>query len=347
MPDKQHMKQIVYPFPSATCTVYHHASVQDISAIATGRLIIITDENLLAAHREKLSAYACIVIPAGEQHKTQATVDSIINQLIELGADRQTYLVGVGGGVVTDITGYVASIYMRGIAFGFVPTTILAMVDAAVGGKNGIDVGVYKNMVGTIRQPSFILYDTALLQTLPDAEWINGFAEIIKHACIKDVALFDLLAGHQLQDFQTNAALVADLIERNIDIKASVVLNDEKEAGERKLLNFGHTIGHAIENLYQLPHGHAVSIGIVAACKLSEEMYGLASVDKERVIQLLQQYGLPTKLSFDKEKAMSILIKDKKQVNGMVHFILLSAIGQAAIVPIGIQQLTDLFEQSL
>jgi 3-dehydroquinate synthase len=341
------MKQIVYPFPSSACTVYHQATLDAISDIAQGRLVIITDTNVQAAHSDRLAAYTCIVIPAGEQHKHQATVDGIIAQLIEMGADRKTHLVGIGGGVVTDITGYVASIYMRGIPFGFVPTTVLTMVDAALGGKNGIDVGLYKNMVGCFRQPSFILYDTALLQSLPDAEWINGFAEIIKHACIKDAALFDWLAGHQWRDFKADAALAADLIERNIAIKAAVVLNDEKEVGERKLLNFGHTLGHAVENLYQLPHGHAVSIGMVAACRLSEEIQGFASADKERVTQLLHQYGLPTQLSFDKEKVMSILLKDKKQVNGTVHFVLLSAIGRAEIVPIGIPQLTDLFEQCL
>lgn len=344
---KIHMKAIIYPFPSSSCTVYLQASLAAISDIAQGRLIVVTDTNVQAAHAAQLAAYTCIVIPAGEQYKHQATVDNIIAQLIELGADRKTVLVGIGGGVVTDITGYVASIYMRGIPFGFVPTTVLAMVDAALGGKNGIDVGLYKNMVGCFKQPQFILYDTALLQTLPDAEWINGFAEIIKHACIKDAALFDWLTTHQWQDFKANAALADELIARNIAIKAAVVLNDEKEAGERKLLNFGHTLGHAIENLYQLPHGHAVSIGMVAACRLSEELQGFASADKERVVQLLQQYGLPTQLDFDKGKAMTILLKDKKQAAGTVHFILLSTIGTAAIVPIGIEQLTHLFEKCL
>lgn len=341
------MKQMVYPFPSGTCTVYHHATLDAVKGMTDGRLIVVTDTNVQAAHAAKLAAYTCIVIPAGEQHKHQATVDSIIAQLIELGADRKTFLLGIGGGVVTDITGYVASVYMRGIPFGFVPTTILAMVDAAIGGKNGIDVGLYKNMVGCFRQPTFILYDMALLQTLPDAEWINGFAEIIKHACIKDAAMFDRLATHHWQDYKADAVLVADLIERNIAIKAAVVLNDEKEAGERKLLNFGHTLGHAVENLYQLPHGQAVSIGMVAACRISEEIQGLASADKERVVQMLQQYGLPTQLDFDKEQAMAILLKDKKQSAGTVHFILLSAIGKAEIVPIGIAQLNHLFEQCL
>jgi 3-dehydroquinate synthase len=341
------MQTTVYPFPSSNCTVYHGAPLAALQTVLTGRAIVVTDDNLMAAHGEKLSAWPCIVIPAGERHKTQTTADHIIERLIALGADRQTTLIGVGGGVVTDITGYVASVYMRGIPFGFVPTTILAMVDAALGGKNGVDVGLYKNMVGCFRQPGFLWYDMALLQTLPDAEWVNGFAEIIKHACIKDAEMFAWLEQHHWQDCKADMAQCAELIRRNCNIKAEVVIADEREQGERKLLNFGHTIGHAVENFYQLPHGHAISIGMAAACKLSEELNGFASADRERVAQLLQRYGLPTQLAFDKEKVLGILQKDKKQANGSVQFILLSTIGQAGIVPIGLPQLTDLFEQIL
>ena len=144
----------------------------------------------------------CNCVKSGEEYKVQATVDTIIEQLIAMEADRKTTLVGIGGGVVTDITGYVASVYMRGITFGFVPTTFLAMVDASIGGKNGIDVGVYKNMVGIIRQPSFILHDLIFLNTLPQSEWENGFAEIIKHACIKDAAMFRELETNSLKKYQ-------------------------------------------------------------------------------------------------------------------------------------------------
>jgi 3-dehydroquinate synthase len=254
--------------------------------------------------------------------------------------------VGVGGGVITDMAGYAASVYMRGLRFGFVPTSILGMVDAAIGGKNGIDVGLYKNMVGTIRQPEFILYDVSLLLSLPDEEWINGFAEIIKHACIKDAAMFNMLEQHQWSDFKNDTTLLAALIEKNIAIKAGVVLNDEFEKGERKLLNFGHTIGHAIENIYQLPHGHAISIGMVMACTISEEINGFTSAFKERVVALLQQYGLPVRIDFDKEKVMDLLLMDKKRINDTVNFILLNEIGSAVISPIGITQLKDIIDQS-
>ncbi len=139
---------------------------------------------------QRFKGWNTIVLKPGEEYKVQATVDAVIEELIDMEADRKTTLVGVGGGVVTDITGYVASVYMRGISFGFIPTSVLALVDASIGGKNGIDVGVYKNMVGVIRQPAFLLYDMVFLKSLPQTEWENGFAEIIKHACIKDAAMF-------------------------------------------------------------------------------------------------------------------------------------------------------------
>ena len=155
--------------------------------------MIITDENIFGLHKKKLKDWNTIVLKPGEQFKVQDTVDRYCSAIIGFGADRKSFLIGIGGGVVTDITGYVASVYMRGLPFGFVPVSLLAMVDASIGGKNGIDVGVYKNMVGIIRQPDFLFYDTAFLKTLPQAEWVNGFAEVIKHACIKDAGLFESL----------------------------------------------------------------------------------------------------------------------------------------------------------
>jgi 3-dehydroquinate synthase len=342
----ENMKELKYQFPSADCIIYPDAPFAEIKTIVPGRLVVITDENVFAAHKEKFAGHTCIVVPAGEQHKNQGTVDYIINELIAVKADRETFIAGVGGGVITDMAGYAASVYMRGLPFGFVPTSILAMVDASIGGKNGIDVGLYKNMVGVIRQPQFILYDISLLQTLPDKEWVNGFAEIIKHACIKDAAMFEMLEQHQWQDFKNDTALLSTLIERNIAVKAGVVLNDEFEQGERKLLNFGHTIGHAIENLYSLPHGHAVSIGMVMASVISEEMNGFYSDQKERVAALLHRYGLPVTVTADKEKIMEVLLMDKKRAGNMVNFILLDQIGKAVIRPIGITQLKDIIEAS-
>ncbi len=307
--------------------------------VSKKNVVILTDENVHGFHSDKFSGYPVIRFAAGEQNKTQQTVDHIITELIQLEADKNTFLIGVGGGVVTDITGYVASVYMRGLDFGLVPTSILAMVDAAIGGKNGIDVGVYKNMVGTIRQPAFIFYDYSFLQTLPVEEWANGFAEIIKHACIKDAVLFSILERYSLHDFRADETLIAELIEKNVEIKTGVVTRDEFEKGERKLLNFGHTIGHAIENLCHLPHGHAVSIGIAAACNLSEKIKGLHFDEAKRIILLLSRYHLPVDIEADHEKVFEVLKMDKKRTSDEVNFILITKIGNAVINPIALDDL--------
>ncbi len=307
------------------------------------KTIFITDENIYTAHKQKFSGWQSIVIEAGEQFKNQATVDFIINQLINLHADRQTFIVGIGGGVVTDIAGFVASIYMRGIKFAFVPTSILAMVDASIGGKNGIDVGVYKNLVGVINHPEFLLYDYSFLKTLPDDEWVNGFAEIIKHACIKDNDMFHLLEENSIKTFQSSLKVTAAIIKRNVDIKYNVVANDEQETGERKLLNFGHTIGHAIENTAKLPHGHAISIGMVAACHISETINDFSKTGTKRISDLLNKYELPIAFASDKQKTWEILLHDKKKSGINMSFVVLDSIGKASIKSIPLHQLYKIF----
>ena len=299
--------------------------------------VIITDENVFAAHQKRFKNWHTIVLKAGEEFKVQATIDTIIEQLIAFEADRNFVLIGVGGGVITDITGYAASVYMRGIKFGFVPTSLLALVDASIGGKNGIDVGVYKNMVGVIRQPAFILHDLIFLNTLPEAEWQNGFAEIIKHACIKDAAMFRQLQSCDIFFYQKRKKETCALIQRNALLKTKVVQADEFEKGERKLLNFGHTLGHALENQYELSHGQAISIGMVYAATISEGITGFKR--KNVVADLLEQYGLPAHATFDKEKVISVLKMDKKKTKDSIHFILLERIGKAVIQTISIDQL--------
>jgi len=261
-------------------------------------------------------------------------------------ATRKTFLVGIGGGVITDITGYVASVYMRGVPFGFIPTTILAQVDASIGGKNGIDVGMYKNLVGVIRQPEFIFFDFSLLRSLPDEQWINGFAEIIKHACIRDKSLFDFLDQHDLKDFQQDDSLLSKLIERNVVIKSDIVEQDEFEDKDRKLLNFGHTLGHAIENVFALPHGYAVSIGMVAATEISVQANMLTPEKKSRIVNLLNKYRLPVSISIadEQEAVLKNLKMDKKRIKDDIDFILLSDIGKAEIRPISITKIRELVE---
>jgi 3-dehydroquinate synthase len=335
------MNSYTYTINDKKVNYFFYKSLKNLKSLVGFKYpIVITDENVFNFHNKHLSKFECIVIPSGEEYKTQTTIDFVVDRLIYLGADRSTQLIGVGGGVVTDITGYVASIYMRGIDFGFVPTTLLAMVDASIGGKNGIDVGIYKNMVGNIRQPSFIFYDFSLLNTLPTEEIINGFAEIIKHACIKDQKMFKYLETYDFKKLIKSKIDLYNLIQQNALLKTHVVKRDEKENGERKLLNFGHTLGHAIENMYQLPHGHSVSIGMVYACKLSENQIGFKETN--RVIELLKRYELPTEYKFNKLEVFENMKKDKKKENDKMNYILLKKIGKGYIESISLTHLKQI-----
>jgi len=325
-------------FTHQSTAFYFNASFSALKdLVPQKKTVVITDENIFSVHQKRFKGWNTIVLKAGEEYKIQPTVDSVIAQLIELKADRGWTLVGVGGGVITDLTGYIASIYLRGISFGFVPTTVLGMVDAAIGGKNGIDVGMYKNMVGVIRQPQFLLYDTSFLKTLLDAEWCNGFAEIIKHSAIKDAPMFKELEENSIGYFQKKAPALQKLIQRNALLKAKVVQGDEFEQHQRRLLNFGHTLGHALENQYQLMHGESVAIGMCFAARLSSELLGFKGA--ERLIGLIDRYGLPIQADYDKTNVFDVLCSDKKREDGAVNFIMLQRIGKGVVEKISLDQL--------
>lgn len=332
------MEHARYRFSTSSTDFYFAGGFSQLKKIVNPKsAILITDANVFAAHGKRFMNWRTIILKPGEQFKIQQTVNEVIEQLIGFEADRATTLVGIGGGVITDITGYVAAVYMRGIRFGFIPTSLLGLVDASIGGKNGIDVGLYKNMVGTIRQPSFILHDMAFLNSLPEAEWINGFAEIIKHACIKDAAMFKELEGKKLADYRRRQTAIRALVQRNAALKAKVVQRDEFEKNERRLLNFGHTLGHALENDHQLMHGEAVAIGMTYAARISERLSGFHG--SERLVRTLEQYGLPTQLSFDKRRAFELMKMDKKREKKEINYVLLEKIGKGIVKPIPVKQL--------
>jgi len=338
------MTKKTYQFSRKGTTFYFDTDFSYIKTlVGENHVVIITDEHVFKHHKKKFAPRKTIVLQAGEAYKNQAAVDDVVRQLIEAGADRKTYIVGVGGGVVTDIAGYVASVYMRGIRFGFVPTTVLAMVDASIGGKNGIDVGLYKNLVGTINQPDFLLYDVSLLKTLPKEEWINGFAEIIKHACIKDAAMFKQLMANSLSAYKKDERLMSALIRRNASIKAAVVQADEFEQGERRQLNFGHTLGHAIENILELKHGEAIAVGMVAASIFSEKITGFK--DTAKVIAAFEHYGLPTNAAYDKAQVFEVLKMDKKKEKSVMNYVLLNKIGEGTVHQIAITDLEKMMDE--
>ncbi len=339
------MNQVTHKFHSGETTYLFNGSIESLPGdYNEKKLFVLTDEIIYRFHEQRLKNFVPLVLPPGEANKTQATIDYILNELIKAEADKATILVGIGGGVITDIAGYAASIFKRGMQLVLAPTTILAMVDAAIGGKNGINIGPYKNMAGTIYQPAKIIFDYNFLNTLPKDQWINGFAEIIKHACIQDEHLFEFLETHNLDEFIQNKVSVATLIEENVHIKTQIVLEDEQENNKRKLLNFGHTIGHAIETNNHLPHGHAISIGMVIAAIFSEEINMFSSAGKERLVNLLSKYGLPVNTHFKINEIWERLIMDKKRHQDAIDFILLDKIGTAKVQNISLIQLKDMIE---
>ncbi len=313
------------------------------SRIDAKRIIYVTDENVFKKYADRFPLGQTIIMPEGEEHKNIETVMKAIGELHQMDAGRESFIVGVGGGVVTDISGFLASIYLRGIRFAFAPTSILAMVDASVGGKNGVNAGIIKNQIGIIRQPESLFYDFQFLSTLPEIEWVSGFAEIIKHACIKDAAMFQYLLNNNIEDFRKDIAATGALIRKNAGIKFDVVCGDETESGDRRLLNFGHTIGHAIENILKLPHGFAVSVGMVYACRISEKLAGFSSEKTDAVMELLKKYHLPVAAEFDKEAAWNLLIHDKKKSGDHLHFILLEDIGKGISQKISLANLKQIF----
>ena len=334
-------------FSGKNVTNYFDSSFNDIKELFDPqKIIIITEDDVFHLHEQKFENFKVLLIEGKEKNKTQNTIDIIINKLLEFNIDKSWLVVGVGGGVITDMVGYIASIFKRGVNLGLVPTTILAMTDAAIGGKNGINIGQYKNMVGTTYRPKFILYDYSFLDTLPKSEWINGFAEIIKHACIKDEGMFYELEKKNIEFYIENRTAAAQLIEQNVAIKTSVVVGDEFEQADRFQLNFGHTFGHAMENLYKLPHGHAVSIGMVMAAKISEELNNFDSISVEKLKKLLVQYELPISQKMNKTEVLELLVKDKKRAGETINFVLLNKIGDATVKQLSFHNIASLLDQT-
>ena len=271
-----------------------------------------------------------ITIPAGEQSKTLEQAGAICDQMIAAGLDRQSFVIGLGGGMVGDISGFVAAIFLRGIPHVQIPTTLLAMVDSSIGGKTGVNTSAGKNLIGAVHHPSLVIDDLDVLKTLPRREFNQGFAEIIKHAIIVDAEMFDALEDVDLGN-------LAPLIRRNIEIKFKIVAKDELDrTGERALLNFGHTIGHAIEragDYREFLHGEAVSLGIVGACTISTKKAGLPRDQRDAIVHLLSAFELPTQLppDFPREKIFNALKFDKKFEAGKIRFVVAPKIGSARL----------------
>jgi 3-dehydroquinate synthase len=310
--------------------------------LPVGRTIIITDQNVLGLYRDELPAFAALSIGAGEDVKSLSTAQELYEALVDLEADRSTFILGVGGGVVCDMAGFVASTFMRGLRFAFAATTLLAQVDASVGGKNGLNLLGYKNIIGTFSQPEFVLCDPSFLRTLPEAEVANGMAEIVKHALIADGGMFAFLEENAGRALALEHSVIERLVGDSVVIKAGIVGRDEREAGERRKLNFGHTFGHALEKTAGLSHGEAVSVGMALAAAISVRRGMLSPESFERMCRLLKSLRLPGSASAPVERVVDAIRKDKKRAAQKLHMVLLEDIGRAAITEIDLDELTEL-----
>ena len=307
------------------------------------KVVIITDTNLLHHYRSRFPDNCEIIeIGLGEKNKTLDTLHVIFQKFVESEVDRSSFVVGIGGGIVCDVAGFAASIFMRGLKFGFVSTTLLSQVDASVGGKNGVNFQGFKNMIGVFNQPEFVICDEELFSTLDEKEFRAGFAEIVKAGAIKNAGLFGYLEDHADKALKYDPEVLNTLVYESVKIKANVVEEDEREKGERRKLNFGHTFAHAIEKQTGMLHGEAVSIGMVLAAELSVKLGLLTFEEKNRITKLLKNLRLPVSINTDLMTLFKAMKQDKKREGDSIHLVLLEKIGSAVIKKVSYRQLESM-----
>ena len=314
--------------------------LEDLPTLCGGkRTFILTDENVFELYRKRFPRALTYVLKPGERSKELKVIREIYEFLLQKEFDRNSLILGIGGGVVCDIAGFVASTYMRGVELGLVPTTLLAQVDASIGGKNGVNLRGFKNIVGTFYQPSFVLTDFSVLQTLSSSEVREGLAEIIKHALIADAKLFELLEGMREEILKLKGSVFSSVVERAIKVKVKVVEKDEKEKGLRRILNFGHTFGHAFEKVYGVSHGEAVASGMFMAVNLSCRKGFISERTKARIEAVLESYGFHKPRLNHIEELIQAFRRDKKREGAFINFVLLEEVGKAKVEKINLKEL--------
>jgi 3-dehydroquinate synthase len=311
-----------------------------------GKAVIVTDTNVGKLYGGLLEkslvesgfSVTILEVKAGEEQKTLETASSLYDRLSTSFAERSTLVLALGGGVIGDLAGFVASTYMRGVPYVQIPTSLLAMVDSSIGGKTAVDRGNMKNIIGAFYQPRMVIADVAALKTIPRVELSNGIAEAIKMAAISDVKFFRFLEGNMKKAMALDLDKLEEIVYQNARQKAAIVGKDEKESGRRVILNYGHTIGHAVEAVsgFTLKHGQAVAVGMVAENKIARRLGLLSDIEAARIKELLISAGLPVMppafTPLEKEKVVEAMKHDKKVVNNKIRFVLLKAIGRPVVV---------------
>ncbi len=320
-------------YPLVVSPRAHHDLEAPIGIHAPGRrIVMISDETVGQLYPDVLPEALHLTFPAGERHKTRETWSALTDALLAADIDRHAVIIGFGGGVTTDLAGFVAATYLRGVPWIAVPTTTLAMCDAAIGGKTGVDTAHGKNLVGAFHQPNAVIIDPVLLGTLPDVHFVGGLAEAVKHAAIMDSEHWKWLQGHSAAIRDRDPEIVQELLMRSSALKAAVVSGDEREQGRRAILNAGHTIAHALEQVshYAIPHGDAVSIGLVGEARIGELLGVTRAGTADQLAHLLTAFSLPILIpdGMDRSAVIAAMAHDKKREHGEVRMALLAEIGR-------------------
>jgi len=340
------LEKIIINFPESKSEILVGVNWQSAGELLPERgVAIITDNNIFHLYGDGFPAAELIKVRPGEGSKKLEIIEEIAEKLLRAGIDRTGFILAIGGGVVCDIAGFMASVYMRGIRCGYVSTSLLSQVDASTGGKNGVNLGGIKNILGTIRQPEFVICDQFMLLTLPEEEFLSGLAELIKTAIIGDKELFDIIDKNRKEILARDINLLSSLVARCVRFKANVVSEDERENGIRRILNFGHTYGHAIEMEMSFNHGLSIASGMELATEFSFERGLITSHEKERITNLLNSFRLLKKHSIPDFQIENLILRDKKKTGTDINFVFTEGIGKATFQKITVSEAIDFYKK--
>lgn len=340
------MEKIIIKTPDSISAILVGPRWEAVTKLLPERNVaIITDDNIFKIYGKDFPDFPVLKIKPGEKSKELNCIEVLAGKLLKKQIDRSGFLLAVGGGVVCDITGFLASVYMRGIRCGYVSTSLLSMVDASTGGKNGVNLGEIKNVIGNFKQPEFVVCDTTMLRTLPTYEYLSGMAELIKTGIIGDESIISCLEKNYKEVLERDRPLLTELVSKSVKYKTSIVAKDEKESGLRRILNFGHTFGHAIELHESVKHGFAVASGMELATLFSLSKGFISMNESDRIINLLNKYNLLKTYKIPSAKIEELILHDKKRSGENIHFVFTKGIGKSFVENIRVGEVIDFYRQ--
>jgi 3-dehydroquinate synthase len=341
------LRRIILETPGSVSAILVGARWEAVTRLLPDSgVVIISDQNVNRIYGDRFPRFPVLKIKPGEESKTLSVIEKLSSDMLRLGIDRSGFILGIGGGVVCDVAGFLASVYLRGIRCAYISTSLLAQVDASTGGKTGVNLGIVKNVIGTIRQPEFVICDTTMLRTLPEKEYMSGLAELIKTGLIGDRAIIGTLEDNLAGVIRRERNLLTDLVFKSVKVKAGVVARDEKESGPRRVLNFGHTFGHAIELYEGISHGFAVAAGMELAARYSFRKGYLGKKNYLRISTLLKSFGYPLDIRIPAGKMRELILHDKKKAGDEIFFVFLKGIGKPFVEKVPVNELIDFYRSN-